>query len=62
MNLRNTSLVVFAALLMFTGFSAAAQIIYTKNNRPSAPAIADLPLADSLSQYGLPGGSIKRYG
>ena len=26
-------------------------IVYTKNNRPSAPALSALPLADSISQY-----------
>jgi len=28
-------------------------IIYTKNNRPPTPEISDLPMMDSLSQYGI---------
>src|ERR1035437_5209569 len=47
------TLYILGAFLLLNDFSASAQIIYTKANRPSAPAIAELPLMDSLSQYGI---------
>lgn len=53
MNVMYKALCLFSALLLINDFETSAQIIYTKANRPAAPALADLPLMDSLSQYGI---------
>ena len=44
---------IVAAVLLLNCFAIADEVIYKKKNRPSAPAIADLPLMDSVSQYGI---------
>lgn len=36
-----------------TRFADPGEIIYTKDNKPSAPAISDLPIADSITQFGI---------
>jgi hypothetical protein len=49
---RRTILICFVLSAMLS-IGCSAQIIYTKKNRPGAPNIKDLPLCDSLSQYGI---------
>ncbi len=44
---------IFTLFLMLCTPCIKAQVIYTKENRPSAPALSDLPLTDTLSQYGI---------
>lgn len=36
-----------------TVLPAPSDIVYTKQNRPVAPRVSDLPLVDSISQYGI---------
>jgi hypothetical protein len=48
----NIIFIYFIGLFVFY-LQSPAQIIYTCKNRPVAPALKDLPLVDSLSQYGI---------
>jgi hypothetical protein len=52
MMVRRTFLICLI-LSVFLNIGCSAQTIYTKKNRPKAPNILDLPLCDSLLQYGI---------
>jgi hypothetical protein len=53
MNLNYKAVFTIAIILLLAFNKLPAQIIYTQQNRPSVPVLSDLPLADSLSQYGI---------
>jgi hypothetical protein len=45
--------IIGLALTFSLNLICSAQVIYTKKNRPAVPDISDLPLCDSLSEYGI---------
>ena len=67
----NTPITYIIAIILFAGCNNSQHvaqrpdgmsvIIYTKENRPVAPAVSELPLQDSIARYGITWKFNKKY-
>ena len=53
MKIFNRNLCIVLLIVFVISIRTEAQIIFTKENRPESPALSELPLSDTLSQYGI---------